>query len=123
MANDQQRAAFVRALKGAREQQGVSQRELARLIDVHPGTVAQWETGQSVPRVPAAVRVERALGVEEGQLLRLLGYLHPDVQARTVASVVEAVESDPALNPDDRQLLLSIYRQLAGRGNTQQASK
>jgi transcriptional regulator with XRE-family HTH domain len=123
MADEQRRAAFVRALKAAREQRGVSQRELARLVDVHPSTVAQWEIGQSVPRVPAAVRVERALDVEEGQLLRLLGYLHPDVQARTVAGVVEAVESDPSLAPEDRELLLTIYRQLARRGNAQQASK
>lgn len=120
LASEQQRAVFRQALKSARSEQGISQRELAGKLGVSPGTVAQWETGETAPRLQTAVRLEGVLSLAEGTLLRLLGYLHPDAQARTVAGVIEAVQADPNLDDDDRELLASIYAQLVRRRHAKQ---
>jgi transcriptional regulator with XRE-family HTH domain len=115
LVSDEQRAIFRKVLKSAREERSLSQRDLATAMGVSPAAVAQWETGQAAPRVDTAVVLENALDVPTGTLLRLLGYLHPDTQASTVGSVIEAVQNDPNLTDEDRELLATIYTQLVKR--------
>jgi transcriptional regulator with XRE-family HTH domain len=115
LVSDEQRAIFRKALRGAREERSMSQRDLAAAMGVSPAAVAQWETGQAAPRVDTAVALEEALDVPTGTLLRLLGYLHPDAQASTVGSVLEALQNDPNLTDEDRELLATVYSQLVKR--------
>lgn len=57
-------------LRRAREHAGLTQHQLARVIDVAGGErVSRWELGLSIPRPEVLRRVADALGVQVAQLL------------------------------------------------------
>jgi len=111
-ASPEQREVFRRALQRSRTTAGMSQRDLARLLDVSPGAVSSWEAGQSAPRPHLVTQMEQALELEDGTLGRLLGYLPASARDGAVVSVLEAVEADPRLGPRERELLAGMYDQL-----------
>lgn len=112
MATEAQRASFRLALQKTRNEAQMSQRELAALVGVSPGTIAQWETGDTAPRADRTVELEGALGVEEGIFSRLLGYLPVGPQDTAVMTVLEAIEADQRLGDRERELLATMYREL-----------
>lgn len=112
MATEAQRATFRLALQKARNEAQMSQRELATAVGVSPGTIAQWETGDTAPRADRTIELEGALGIEGGLFSRLLGYLPVGPQETAVMSVLEAIEADPRLGDRERELLAAMYRQL-----------
>lgn len=122
-ATPQQREVFSRALKRARSLSGVSQRELARRMDVSPGSVSQWEGAEAAPRPQLATRLEQELELEDGALGRLLGYLPASVQEEAAVSVLDAVERDPRLGERERELLASMYEQLVRQRRVEQRSE
>jgi transcriptional regulator with XRE-family HTH domain len=108
----EQREAFRLALAHARRERQWSQRRLAEELDVSHSTVAFWERGKSLPRSPNVVELERALEVEGGTFARLLGYMPHGTMQREMLSVLDAVMADPNLGERERELLLTMYRQL-----------
>ena len=114
MVTTAQREVFRRALQQAREDCGLSQRALAQAVGVTQGAVWQWErdSGATVPRPDVAIRLEQVLGLEPGQLSRLLGYLPATTETGTTAGVVEAARTDPRLGEQERELLIAVYREL-----------
>jgi transcriptional regulator with XRE-family HTH domain len=106
-----ERLKFAEALRKAVADAGISQRELARRLEVSQASVSQWVHGQTVPRPAMAVRLEHELGREPGSLLIPLGYVVVDPQGRPVG-VPEAVTKDPRLGNREREILLSLYRTL-----------
>ena len=54
---------FEKNLKEYRERRGYTQNELAALVGVTQGAIAQFETGSAVPNVKTAVRIADVLGV------------------------------------------------------------
>jgi transcriptional regulator with XRE-family HTH domain len=120
-----QREVFRRALLQAREDCGLSQRALARAIEVSPGAVWQWEreTDGTIPRPDATIRLEEALGLEPGSLSRLLGYLPATLETGTGTSVVEAAKADPRLGDSERELLIAVYRELVRQSAAKAGSR
>ena len=114
MVTGAQREVFRRALKQAREDAGLSQRALARAVDVSPGAVWQWERDRdgTVPRLDMTTRLEQVLKLEPGQLSRLLGYVPVTAEPGTMTSVVAAARADPRLGDSERELLIAVYREL-----------
>jgi transcriptional regulator with XRE-family HTH domain len=106
-----ERLKFAEALRKAVADAGISQRELARRLEVSQASVSQWLHGQTAPRPSMAVRLERELGRDPGSLLIPLGYVVVDPQGRPVG-VPEAVTKDPRLGNREREILLSLYRTL-----------
>jgi transcriptional regulator with XRE-family HTH domain len=110
-----QREVFRRALRQAREDAGLSQRALARAVEVSAGAVWQWERDEdgTVPRLDMTTRLEQVLNLEPGHLSRLLGYV-PATAAEpgTITSVVAAARADPRLGDSERELLIAVYREL-----------
>jgi transcriptional regulator with XRE-family HTH domain len=51
-------------IKAARERKNLSQKDLARLIDVHPTTVSKWESDAQPVDLANLDKVARALGVQ-----------------------------------------------------------
>lgn len=113
MATKAQRSVFRHVLQKARSEAGLSQRELARRVEVSPGAVSQWETGETAPREDTTVALERVLELDAGALGSLLGYVPaaPGVE-RAAVSVAAAIEADSQLGPRDQRLLLALYREL-----------
>jgi ribosome-binding protein aMBF1 (putative translation factor) len=56
-------------LRRIREGKGISQRELARLADIHPTQISWIETGRHVPGVDMIDKLARALNVEVSELI------------------------------------------------------
>lgn len=53
----------MRALKCIREQRGLSQEELARLVNVERSAVAKWESTDGYPRGETLIALADALGI------------------------------------------------------------
>jgi transcriptional regulator with XRE-family HTH domain len=106
-----ERLKFAEALQKAIADAGISQRELARRLEVSQASVSQWLHAQTAPRPGMAVRLERELGRDPGSLLIPLGYVVVDPEGRPVG-VPEAVAKDPRLGSREREILLSLYRTL-----------
>ena len=117
-----QREVFRRALKQAREDAGLSQRALARAVDVSPGAVWQWERDQdgTVPRLDMTTQLEQVLNLEPGQLSRLLGYVPATAEPGTM-SVVAAARADPRLGDSERELLIAVYRELVRQSTSKRS--
>ena len=56
----------VRFYRGARR---LSQRELAKMLQMAPEQLNRYEKGRTAPKVATTVRMARALGVAVGDLL------------------------------------------------------
>lgn len=56
-------------LKELREHSGLSQGELAKLIDVHTSQISRWENGERQPSLNQLMTIARALGVTLDYLL------------------------------------------------------
>jgi transcriptional regulator with XRE-family HTH domain len=108
--------AFGEALAGARAAAGLTQEDFAEKMGLKQSTVSGWENGLVQPdAVDHAFRAEQVLRVAPGSLSRHLGYLPPDAVA-IAEHFEDAIQYDPALDADARELLLNTYRMVTGRG-------
>jgi transcriptional regulator with XRE-family HTH domain len=112
VVTQQQKTAFRRALRRAREAAGESQSGLSQQLGLSRSAVWQWENGETVPTPDNVATVEQALRLQPGSLSRLLGYLPAGAVDRETISVIEALEADPRLGERERELLAAMYRQL-----------
>ena len=110
----EQREAFRRALRRARESCGLSQRAVGEAVGRTGSAVWQWEEGRGAPDYATVAKLEEVLELAPGSLAKLLGYVSPEVDGPV--SVVEAVNADPRLNDRGRELLTSVYRWLVRQG-------
>jgi transcriptional regulator with XRE-family HTH domain len=70
-----------KALRAAREEAGLTQHELARLVGAAGGErISRWELGMSTPRPDFLVRLAKALDIPTLQLIHLDGGV-PDLRA------------------------------------------
>jgi transcriptional regulator with XRE-family HTH domain len=57
-------------LRIARQRAGLTQRRLAARLGKHQRRIAEWESGECLPRTVAIVRLAEALEIDPGELLR-----------------------------------------------------
>ena len=69
MGSEEMVAQVVEALKRARLEQGISQRELARKTGLSNGGIHHMENGQVTPTLFFLSTVARALGIRVGELI------------------------------------------------------
>ena len=100
---------FIRAQRKMME---LSQRELAKLTKVSDPYVSQLERGLHEPSVRVLKSLAEALNVRAETLLEYAGLLDPD--SASTAGVVEAIQADAHLTADQKQTLLSVYRNFRG---------
>lgn len=56
-------------LRQLRRDKGLTQNQLAQRAGVAQGSLSQWETGAVQPRLPAAARLAKALGVTTDEII------------------------------------------------------
>src|SRR6266540_6904951 len=112
VTTNEQREAFRQALRHTREERGWSQRRLAQEVGVSHSAIASWERGSNLPESANVVDLERALALEAGTLARLLGYMPLETMRREMTNVLDAIMADPELGQRERELLLTMYREL-----------
>jgi transcriptional regulator with XRE-family HTH domain len=122
VATAEQRRRFGQALQRAREECGLSQRELADALGVSQASVSQWLLGQTAPRPERTAALERVLRMEANSLAQLLGQVPYDERASSSSvSVAEAAEADPRLGTRERRILGAVYRELVHQRELDQA--
>lgn len=57
-------------IKGKREERGMTQVELAGMVNVAQNTVSQWETGERTPRIEKLMQLARIFDCTVDELLR-----------------------------------------------------
>jgi transcriptional regulator with XRE-family HTH domain len=55
--------------KKYRKQKGLTQIELAEILDVDRSTISKWENGENLPKVNKLVKISSILGVPVDELL------------------------------------------------------
>jgi len=58
------------SIKGKREERGLTQTELAGMVNVGQNTVSQWETGERKPRVDMLMQLAKIFGCTVDELLK-----------------------------------------------------
>ena len=105
--------ALDRALMAAGRTRAWLGAEVARICGkaspISQSAVSQWVAGNTDPDRLYVFAAEQALDLKPGSLSQLLGYL--PVSARSVRTVPEAIDGDPALTPMARQMLRAAYRE------------
>lgn len=97
--------AFIRQQRMAASK---SVRDLARAAGMSNPYLSQVERGIRRPSAEILQQIARALEISAETLYVRAGILDEPLHRRT--SVPEAVNADPALSPDQRTSLLSVYR-------------
>ncbi len=59
---------FAENLKKLREEKGLSQKQLGKLMFVAPSTIARWENGSRLPDAVMILRLAGCLGVDANTL-------------------------------------------------------
>lgn len=92
---------FGENLKAIRIKRGMTQDELAELLNTSKQVISRYENGQRYPKISAAARIAKALGVS-------LAELNGDPQP-------QPVYHSSTLSPDETRLV-ELYRSLNADG-------
>jgi hypothetical protein len=105
---EEERRAFAAALGEILAARYSSQAAAAADLVVHQTTISNWLTAKHEPRRVEVFALEQHLGLRAGSLSILLGYLPPTFDPPK--SVMDAIDSDPGLTPEQREALLDQYQ-------------
>lgn len=109
-----------------REQRGLSQREMGRLIDVSYQSVSGYERGRTAPEDGTCERIAAVFGVTASEVRRRFGkYVPPEVDEVPIVQVsaLNALLGDPDLEPDLRDHIVNQYRILRDLTQVRRAGK
>lgn len=101
--------AFIRS---QRERAKMSVRRLAELADVSNPYLSQIERGLRKPSAEILQQVAKALRISVETLYVRAGML-PDTDRASVG-VLEAIDADTSLTPDQKQALRNVYESFVG---------
>ena len=95
-----------------RQMADLSLRGMAELTKVSNAYLSQVERGLHQPSLRVLQAIAEALGIPADTLLAQAGVVHgaSEQGAESRSGTEEAISSDPALTPEEREALLRIYR-------------
>ena len=100
-------------IRTQRQMADLSLRQLSAQSKVSNAYLSQIERGLHQPSVAVLRAIAAALNVSAETLLAQAGLLDPSDQSTTSRRDVEAaIEADPDLTPENRRVLLDVYRSL-----------
>jgi transcriptional regulator with XRE-family HTH domain len=110
--------AYIRA---QRQLADLSLRQLADLSDVSNAYLSQVERGLHQPSLKVVQSIAHALNLSSEALLAEAGLLERHSTAGPTDTET-AISADPELSPDDKQVLLGVYRSLRQRRTSEPAA-
>jgi transcriptional regulator with XRE-family HTH domain len=108
VSRDSRRAAFASALKRARTDAGLSQRQLAARSGVHYTAVSQWELAKRSPTEDQVATLEGVLSLPRGQLGWIFGYASPPA----MPTPEDAIQADPTLSDREKRAFLAALAEV-----------
>ena len=117
-ATPEQRRTIIGVVEQEMKEQHISVAELARRMGATRPAFYQWRNGRRPIDAEAARSFEKALHLQTGSLLKILGFIPDGMEdlARQPGAVEFILIRDPSLAADDRDTLLELYRRFKGRG-------
>jgi transcriptional regulator with XRE-family HTH domain len=117
--DDRPLSPFARRARELRQLRGLSQETVANNGGFSPGYIGSIESGARGTHISRDFVLKYAKGLratdaERNELLRLAGHLVEGEQEPTRPGFVEAVNSDPRLRSDQRDVLLRLYKTFVG---------
>lgn len=111
MAKTKKTPEVNRAIKEICTEKRVIPAVLAQRLDINPTKALRWiESGKSGgghgPSLAEIPEIERALGVERGEILRRAGYI------REAQTTVDRIRTEPLLDVQDRELAVEFVLRL-----------
>ena len=97
-------AAVGERLRWAREQAGLTQSQIARMLNYHRPTISQIEAGQRVVRPDEIARFASLYGVQEAWII------HGDTATNEDARVVIAARELAKLRKEDLDTILKVIK-------------
>lgn len=85
------------------QSRGMERKRIAQVLDVTPSAMARWSSGERTIPVEKLPIVDALCGQPRGHVLRLAGYVSDSVD------VVTVIRTDPQLDHDEQDALLSVY--------------
>lgn len=76
-------------LRRARIAAGLSQKDLARRVQVTPGAVSAWEAGEYMPKSRLFPKIAKILGVNAWELTQ---FIAPDPKASAIHAAAKAAD-------------------------------
>lgn len=95
-------------LRDVRKAAGVEPKELARQMDLTPAQVSNYELGKHKFTDERAEQIARTLNMDIVDVRRGLGLWVPESLTPRSMTPEEAIRADPALRPDQRDMLLAL---------------
>ena len=89
-------------IQSLREEHNLSQKELAGLVGVSTGVIAEWEADEATPTLVELSRLSKALGVSSDVLLDAT----TEVSVTPIAQVIE--QPIPAINTPKKHKKISL---------------
>jgi transcriptional regulator with XRE-family HTH domain len=112
-AAKQQLEALGEFIRSQRQMAEMSLRDLAARTNVSNPYLSQIERGMHEPSVRVLKAIAGALNVSAETLLAQAGLLEDDGNGGNAkTSVVDAIDADADLTPEQRSALLAVYRSL-----------
>jgi transcriptional regulator with XRE-family HTH domain len=82
------------------EQRHIDQADVAAHFGVNQSTVSQWCNGQSLPRIGRAEQLAEFMGLEPGEVLKLLARSDRERRATATRSAGRTAPPEPTPSPD-----------------------
>lgn len=112
-------ARFGKILSELRQDRGMTQKELAKVLYVSDGTISNYENGVHYPDVEKLMEIADFFGVTTDYLLgRCKNNLSPDVFSKTLlgqGTTGDLIETIRSLDADQQQALTVILRDMQYR--------
>ena len=103
---------FSEWIKAIRLESALSQRGLAKVVEVSPGYVGQWELGMSQPSVEVVLRLCAKFGVEDIEYAQRLAYAEraPEWLRESIIHYQREYGEALTLSMDERRALEAMRR-------------
>lgn len=106
-------------LRGAREELGISQSELARRVRVHSSQISKLETGRRKGSRSDSrqllIDVAQELGLNVQRVLELAGHEPRSDVVYNRPDMEELIRTEPTLTGSQKHSLIALYRSFVGR--------
>ena len=116
---------FASNLRYYLEKSDKTQAELSRSIKVSTGTVADWCTGRSYPRMDKVERIANLLNIQVSDLIEERSSKHKVYIEKEAIDIVKDIDNNPQnlelylkikkLSPQDREIVVNLINNLEGR--------
>lgn len=101
---------FAVRLRRLREDQSLTQQQVADRMDMTEAGYRHYESGRSSPSADDLPQLAQALGVSVRYLMERLGFIEFEGPERTIEAITRNVQDSPEIREDIKQFLVDLLQ-------------